>query len=195
MYPTNNLRVRNAHSSRSASPIRFSCPHCHRTFSSIPGRKQHIRAIHSLPTRDTNSDDVPLHEPSPSLCSAGPHPHSPSPFVDALPPIDGGSPSGGSTSFSRVFTHAEQEQHTPHTPSSQNYRVTVEDITDDEDDAASSQSPSSHHSYNDFNFGEEPDFSPRRETPSVHCSEPKITRTYHPDLTGMFLITLSSDLI
>jgi len=136
-----------------------------------------------------------FHEPSPSLHSAGLHPHSPSPFIDALPPIDGGSPSGGSTSFSRVFPSSTQEQHTPHTLSSQSYCVTVEDITDDEDDVASSQSPSSHHSYNDFNFGEEPDFSPRRETPSVHCSEPKITRTYHPDLTGMFLITLSSDLI
>jgi len=193
MYPTNNLR--NAHSSRSALPIQFSCPHCGHTFLSISGCKRHIRAIHPLPTQDTNSDDVPLHKPSPSLRSAGLHSHSPSPFVGALPPIDGGSPSGGSTSFSRVFPSSTQEQHTPHTPSSQSYCVTVEDITDNEDDVALSQSPSSHHSYNDFNFGEEPDFSPRRETLSVHCSEPKITRTYHPDLTGMFLITLSSDLI
>ena len=202
MHLTNNIRVRNAHSSHSASPIRLSCPQCDRTFSSNWGRTQHIRAIHPLSTKDPNPDDVSFnHEPSPSPLNTSPYPHSLSPFVEVPSPIDRSSPSGSSASSSLpscVFsgpTHAEQK------PSSQNYRVTVEDVTDDEDEDAFPyrRPPSSHYSdYNHFDFGEEPssvDSSPRHETRSVHGSKPKITRTYHPDLTGKFLFALLSNLI
>lgn len=213
MHPTTNLRVRNAHTSRTASPIRLSCPQCDRTFLSIRGRRQHIRAIHPLPTRNTNLGNVSLNrEPSPSPPSSNPrsqtssHSRSPNLSVDIPSPIGSGSPSlsdMSSSSFSHVFsssTHPEQHG-TPSTPSTRNYRATVEDITNDEgeDDINTSQrSPSSHSSYNYFYFGEEPSLrrsSSGRDTPSVHSSKPTIKRTYHPDLTGKFLFTLLSGLI
>ncbi|KIM75718.1 hypothetical protein PILCRDRAFT_13364, partial [Piloderma croceum F 1598] len=203
MHPITNLRVRNAHTSHAASPIQLSCPQCDRTFLSIRGRRQHIRAIHPLPTRNTNPGNMSLnHEPSPSLPSSNPcsqtssHSCSPSLSVDIPSPIGGGSPSVGdmsSSSFSHVFSSSRNpEQHgTPSTPSTRNYRVTVEDITDNEgeDDVNTSQrSPSSHSSYYHFYFGEEPSLwgsSSGCDTPSVHSSKPTIKQTYHPDLTGL----------
>jgi Plavaka transposase len=206
-----NLRVRNAHTSRAASPIQFFCPQCDRTFLSIRGRKQHIRAIHPLPTGNANPGNVSLdRKPSPSppgsdsRSQASSHSRSPSLSVDIPSPIGSGSPSlsDTSSSFSCVCsssTHLEQHG-TPSIPSTRNYRITVEDITDDEseDDVNASQRfPSSHSSYDHFYFGEESSLrgsGSGRDTPSVHSSKPTIKRTYHSDLTGKFLFTLLSDL-
>ena len=191
MQPTNNLRVLNAHTSHSASPIQLSCLQCDRTFLSTWGCKHHLRTIHPLSTRNANPGNVsPNCQPSPPPPSS--NPHSQTGFVDVPSPSSpspGDIPSSPSSHVSSS-THPEQPD-TPSTPSTRNRRVTIEDVTDDEGSDgfnASQRSPSPHYSYNHY-FGGEPSLrssSSGHEPPSVHSFKPTIKRTYHPDLTGKF---------
>jgi hypothetical protein len=211
---TGNIRVRNIHASHLASPIKLSCPHCDRTFSSIRGRKQHLRAIHPMPTRNTGAGSVlPDHESGPSppnstRSQTSSRPLSPSPLVGVPSPMGSNSPAGSSASLSHSESEREQHHDIPGTPITHNYHATVEDVTDDENESDSEseydptafrRSPSSHH-HSDIHphFGRGPSnqrSSPSRDNSSLHTPEPEITRTYHPDLTGKFLSTLSFYLI
>ena len=69
MCRTNNIRVRNAHSSGSA--LLCNAPGCYRTFTTTSGKTQHIRRMHPLPRR--NRSETPI-------CSS--RPATPVPFRD-----------------------------------------------------------------------------------------------------------------
>ena len=211
---TSDIRSRNIDARRLASPTRVLCPHCNRTFSSIRGRKQHLRAIHPMPTRNTGAGGVlPDHQPIPSPPSSprsqtSSRPLSPSPLVGVPSPMGSNSPTGSSATSSHSKSERDQDLDISDTPINRNYRATVEDVTDDEDDSesehdndttASRRSPSSHH-HSDIHphFGGVPSnqgSSPSRDDSNLHPPEPKITRTYHPDLTGKLLSTLPFYLI
>ena len=100
MQPTNNLRVLNAHTSHSASPIQLSCLQCDRTFLSTWGRKRHLRTIHPLST--TNYQPSPPPPSSNPHSQAGLHPRSPNLFVDVPSPSSPSPSNMPSSSSSHV---------------------------------------------------------------------------------------------
>jgi len=205
---TSNIQSQNIDARRLASLTKLLCPHCDRTFSSIRGRKQHLRAVHPMPTRNMGAGGVLSdHQPSPlppsSPCSqTSSRPLSPSPLVGVPSAMGSNSPTGSAATLSHSESERDQHLDIPGMPITRNYRATVEDVTDDEDDSeleynttASQRSPSSDiHPH----FGGVPSnrgSSPSHDGSNLHTPEPKITRTYHPDLTGKFLSTLSFYLI
>ena len=62
MRRTNNIRVRNAHSSGSA--LLCHAPGCYRTFTTTSGKTQHIRRMHPLPRR--NRSETPIRSSRPA---------------------------------------------------------------------------------------------------------------------------------
>jgi hypothetical protein len=165
-----------------------------------------------MPMRNTGAGSVlPDHQHSPSPPSSprsqtSSCPLSPSPLVGFPSPMGSNSPTSSSATLSHSKSERDQHLDIPNTPITCNYRATIEDVTDDEDDSkseydttASQQLPSLHH-HSDIH----PHFrgvpsnqgsSPSHDDLNLHTPEPKITRTYHPDLTGKFLSTLSFYLI
>ncbi len=188
MHRTRNIRVRNAHSSHSASAIQLPCHivGCHRIFTTTSGRTQHMRQVHHSPRRETpqatashvrpRQDVSPISSPhiTPKLES-----RSSSPIPDAQPPL-------------LAYSDPDIEMGSP--PRSQ--RVEIKDITGQEDE------------YDDIYIPESPRLSPRarsegtpvpehsRASSSPHqsqraasrdheaCNPSPTTRIYHPDLNG-----------
>jgi hypothetical protein len=160
-----------------------------------------------MPTRNTGAGGVrPDQESSPPPLSSPRFQNSPHP--------PGGSDPARNDSPSANSARSEQEQHLnfPSTRTN-NYRATVEDVTDEEDEdeeddedenededededeydtTTSRRSSSSHSSSNPFHFGQGPPnwgSSPSGDNLGHNHTEPAIERTYHPHLTGNFLFT------
>ena len=170
MHCTNNLQVRNAHSSCSASPIQLSCPQCNWTFLSTWGCKQHIRTLHHQPT-NANLGEESLNSNS---------------VIDIMSPTEHHSSSTDSCSDNSCSANSPLSSPSSSSHSTQKHCIIIEDVTDDEDDndaSTSRRSPGSHYLYSHFSVRENSNSTPRHETLS---SGPKITQTYHPDLPGEF---------
>jgi hypothetical protein len=146
--------------------------------------------------------------PSSPRSQTSSHPFSPSPLVGlGIPsPVGSNLPTSSSPTLSHSESEGDEHLDIPSTPITRHYHATVEDVTDDEDDSeleyntmASQRSPSLHH-HSDIHphFGKVPSnqgSSPSHDDSNLHTPEPKITQTYHSDLTGKFLSILSFYLI
>jgi len=130
---TSNIQSRNINACCLASPTKLLCPHCDRTFSSIRGCKQHLRAVHPMPTRNMGAGGVLSdHQPSPlppsSPCSqTSSRPLSPSPLVGVPSAMGSNSPTGSAATLSHSESEWDQHLDIPSMPITRNYRATVEE--------------------------------------------------------------------
>jgi len=198
MHRTNNIRVRNAHSSGSVSPIVLLCdaPGCYRTFATTSGKTQHMRRMHPLPCRNRLE--------TPQSTSSGGHPRQQvSPIGSLYIVPDPKSRSSSPITSSRPATPTSFIPEIEMESSPRRRSVEIEDITGQEDEYEDIYMP-----YDDIYMPESPRSSPgarSEETPvpehnrhssSPHQSQramsrdhearnpPSTTRIFHPDLNG-----------
>ena len=180
MRRTRNIRVLNAHSSRSATALPCRFMGCDRVFTTSSGRTQHMRRVHHSPRLETPQTPASHVHPrqqvspisSPQL-ALNPKSRSSSPFSDSPPPTP--------ASFNPVIEMGS---------SPRSRGVEIEDITGQEDE------------YDDVYIPDDPRLSPdvrpeenpvpespyqsQRAASSDHEAHPQPTiRIYHSDLNGM----------
>jgi hypothetical protein len=180
MHRTRNIRVLNAHSSRSATALPCHFTGCDRVFTTFSGRTQHMRRVHYSPQSETPQADASHIHPQQQVSPIS------SPQIALNPELRSSSP----IADSRPSTPASFNPDVEMGSSPRSCSVEIEDITGQEDE------------YDDVYVPEDPRLSPgarpegnpvpesphqsQRAASSGHEAHPSPTiRIYHSDLNGM----------